>query len=567
MRSCFLTTSKLRTASNRELYSCPWGKSVVAAGKRQKSAEPAPAATGLPHGGRSTDPRQGQPRASRGDLVARAVCAFPTRGRYSVVGHDHEYIDTCRQPFQQRNHLAPYQRHQLSRRRAPRSVHCRIRVGWARATAPPGSWCARDHSRARFRGRCHAHASLLRRSRALPVRDTRLHRARQSRGRHRGRRGRSGPPRAARAVSAGRLGCLRRPGRRPAQSRPLHRVLAGLDRPGRARPPGVRINESVWSGRAAEHVNELRYQEWLLNRAFASAPAWSLMCPFDAAGQDASVVGAISRCHPLLWDWAKGVASTGYVVGGYPFEALSEPVGPVRRLPYDLVTLGTIREETGRFAAASGLGADRVCDLKLAVAELPAEQRPSRRRPRRGVVVAHGGCGGVRVQRRRRDRRPARRVRPTSPRPDRRARPVVRQPPARSGPDPLSAGSGHPGAGVDGSAASGRAAAMYGPFRSVTLPSGRRLACPVNTVSSCVPGRRRDVDPGRARGPGHPVHLVEVVAALAGPGTPHPHHLRRRRYRDAADPGGARRHPGQSDGRPLDDGLRGGRPSSNPIRI
>lgn len=42
-----------------------------------------------------------------------------------------------------------------------------------------------------------------------------------------------------------------------------------------------------------------------------------------------------------------------------------------------------MREETGRFAAASGLGADRVRDLKLAVAELAANS------------IRHGGGYGV----------------------------------------------------------------------------------------------------------------------------------------------------------------------------
>ncbi len=147
--------------------------------------------------------------------------------------------------------------------------------------------------------------------------------------------------------------------------------------------PVYGINESVWSGRTAAHVNELRYQEWLLNRAFASTPAWALMCPFDAAGQDASVVAATARCHPLLWDGAKSVASTGYFVGDYPLDALGEPTGPVRRLIYDLAALATVREEAGRFAAAGGLGEDRVRDLKLAVAELAANS------------IRHGGGHGT----------------------------------------------------------------------------------------------------------------------------------------------------------------------------
>jgi anti-sigma regulatory factor (Ser/Thr protein kinase) len=143
------------------------------------------------------------------------------------------------------------------------------------------------------------------------------------------------------------------------------------------------INESVWSGRTPAHVSELRYQEWLLNRAFAKAPAWSLMCPFDTAGQDKAVVSAVARCHPLLWDGAKKVPSTGYIVGDYPFEALAEPAGTVRRVRFDLATLGAVRETAAEFAAGCGLRPDRVRDLKLAVSEVATN------------TVRHGGGRGL----------------------------------------------------------------------------------------------------------------------------------------------------------------------------
>lgn len=143
------------------------------------------------------------------------------------------------------------------------------------------------------------------------------------------------------------------------------------------------INESVWSGRTPAHVSELRYQEWLLNRAFAQAPAWSLMCPFDTAEQDATVVAAIARCHPLLWDGAKGVPSTGYIVGDYTFEALAEPSGTARHVAYDLSSLGAVRETAARYASACGLAAGRVRDLKLAVSEVAANS------------IRHGGGRGT----------------------------------------------------------------------------------------------------------------------------------------------------------------------------
>jgi anti-sigma regulatory factor (Ser/Thr protein kinase) len=147
--------------------------------------------------------------------------------------------------------------------------------------------------------------------------------------------------------------------------------------------PVYGINELVWSGRTTAHIGELRYQEWLFNRAFADAASWSLMCPFDTAGQQAPEVAAVSRCHPLLWDGAKTVASAGYIVGDYPFDVLAEPTGEVRRVVYDLAALPSLRDGVGRFAAACGLPAGRVRDLKLVVAELAANS------------IRHGGGHGV----------------------------------------------------------------------------------------------------------------------------------------------------------------------------
>lgn len=182
------------------------------------------------------------------------------------------------------------------------------------------------------------------------------------------------PGDAAVFVDPGRA--LRNPGRLiPALQNWVGRLCR--DRPVHA------INESVWPARTTAYTNELRYQEWLLNRAFADAPAWSLMCPFDTARHDASAVAAITRCHPLLWDGAETVASTGFLTGDYPFHALAEPIGPVERVPYDLSGLAGLRQTVTRFATACGLGAERVCDLRLAVAELAANS------------VRHGGGRGT----------------------------------------------------------------------------------------------------------------------------------------------------------------------------
>lgn len=104
------------------------------------------------------------------------------------------------------------------------------------------------------------------------------------------------------------------------------------------------------------------------------------MCPFDTARQDRAAVSHIARC---LWEGAKQVPSTGYIVGDYPFEALAEPMAPVRRAPLDLATLGGVRETAAEFAADCGLQPGRVRDPKLTVSEVATS------------TVRHGGGRGL----------------------------------------------------------------------------------------------------------------------------------------------------------------------------
>jgi len=130
------------------------------------------------------------------------------------------------------------------------------------------------------------------------------------------------------------------------------------------------INESVWSGHDRAQQGELRYQEWLLNLAFARAPAWSLMCPVDTTGQQADAIAALARCHPLVWSGDEYTPSSDYTADVYAFEQMPEPPEPYEQMAYSVGDLHAVREKTTRWALASGLPTSRAREFTLAVSEV-----------------------------------------------------------------------------------------------------------------------------------------------------------------------------------------------------
>ena len=143
------------------------------------------------------------------------------------------------------------------------------------------------------------------------------------------------------------------------------------------------INESVWSARDTAQQGELRYQEWLLNLAFARAPAWSLMCPIDTTGQQAAAIAALARCHPLVWNGTDYATSSDYTADVYAFDRMPEPAEPFEQMGYDVDDLHAVREKTTRWALANGLRAARTRELTLAVSEVATNS------------IRHGGGHGT----------------------------------------------------------------------------------------------------------------------------------------------------------------------------
>ncbi|MEV7729822.1 sensor histidine kinase [Streptomyces sp. NPDC087917] len=145
------------------------------------------------------------------------------------------------------------------------------------------------------------------------------------------------------------------------------------------------IGETAWNrARNASHLSELRYHEWLLNRAFARSSTWSMLCPYDAADEDQDALRSLSRCHPLIRRDGQYTRNEEYLTGEeYPFEALADPCGPFQELSYSHGDLAAIRAKVSQWASDAGVLEDRLPKLAVAVTEIATNS------------IRHGGGHGT----------------------------------------------------------------------------------------------------------------------------------------------------------------------------
>ena len=57
------------------------------------------------------------------------------------------------------------------------------------------------------------------------------------------------------------------------------------------------IGEPIWASRSSAELIECQRHESLLNVAFAEAPAWWLLCPYDTESLDPGVIAEARRSH------------------------------------------------------------------------------------------------------------------------------------------------------------------------------------------------------------------------------------------------------------------------------
>ncbi|MFJ1735252.1 anti-sigma factor RsbA family regulatory protein [Streptomyces sp. NPDC088254] len=144
------------------------------------------------------------------------------------------------------------------------------------------------------------------------------------------------------------------------------------------------IGESSWEDAHSQaEIRELRYHEWLLNKAFADSPAWRLLCPYDTDGANADLT-AMARCHPELREDGRSRPSEGYdAEAAYAFESMGGPCDPFEELPYGAGDLAAVRARIAECAERHGLDGVRLRELSIAATEIAANS------------IKHGGGRGV----------------------------------------------------------------------------------------------------------------------------------------------------------------------------
>ena len=137
--------------------------------------------------------------------------------------------------------------------------------------------------------------------------------------------------------------------------------------------PGVPcrgIGEPIGPQRSAEELTECQRHEVLLNIAFRDTTGW-IMCPYDTARLAPPVIAEALRSHPWVAELGTHRHSPNFdpIVG--PFDdVLTEPVGPVAVLQFDIETVGDVQALLAAHPAAAALGRERLDDFVLAVSEV-----------------------------------------------------------------------------------------------------------------------------------------------------------------------------------------------------
>ena len=133
------------------------------------------------------------------------------------------------------------------------------------------------------------------------------------------------------------------------------------------------IGEPIWAGRTPEELIECQRHESLLNLAFAEAPAFRLLCPYDVEALEPEVVEEARRSHHSIVDADGHRMSADYrgiELSAAPFAApLSPPPADRAELPFRGGTLDRLRRFVRAHAERAGMDRDRTYDLVLAANE------------------------------------------------------------------------------------------------------------------------------------------------------------------------------------------------------
>jgi anti-sigma regulatory factor (Ser/Thr protein kinase) len=142
------------------------------------------------------------------------------------------------------------------------------------------------------------------------------------------------------------------------------------------------IGEPIWAERSPTELIECQCHEALLNVAFADAPDFHLICPYDTRQLPGEVIAEAERSHPFVAGAPSGAYRGDHAVPQFA-EPLPEPHLPVAELEISYQSLATLRAYIAAEAARAGLSPQRSHDLVLAVHEIATNS------------LRHGGGSGV----------------------------------------------------------------------------------------------------------------------------------------------------------------------------
>jgi anti-sigma regulatory factor (Ser/Thr protein kinase) len=147
------------------------------------------------------------------------------------------------------------------------------------------------------------------------------------------------------------------------------------------------VGEPIWAGRTPDELEECHHHEALLNLAFADAPGFWLVCPYDTSSLDPEVIEHASRTHPFLREDGAERPSpiySGEDLCGQAFGGELEPApADAYEVAFDEDSLSAMRAFVGELAQDAGIEPVRRDDLLLAVNELATNS------------IRHGGGDGV----------------------------------------------------------------------------------------------------------------------------------------------------------------------------
>jgi anti-sigma regulatory factor (Ser/Thr protein kinase) len=147
------------------------------------------------------------------------------------------------------------------------------------------------------------------------------------------------------------------------------------------------IGEPIWADRRPDELVECQRHESLLNLAFADAPGFRLLCPYDTDALSDAVIEEATRSHPYVVDGGARRTSPSYrglSSIAAPFDdPLPQPPTSTQQLRFDRESLGAVRDLLAARACEAGLETKRTNDLILAVNEVATNS------------IRHGGGAGT----------------------------------------------------------------------------------------------------------------------------------------------------------------------------